>query len=251
MAPFSGKVALVTGATSGIGRATALAFARAGARVVAAGRRTAEGAATVALIEAAGGEAVFVPTDVREEAAVARLVSAALDRFGGLDCAFNNAGSIALAPLAEASDADYRPLLDTNVEGVFLCLKHEIGAMRRRGGGAIVNSASLAGLKGSRDLGLYAASKHAVMGLTRTAALEAAEHGIRVNAVCPGAIAGAMDELFMRHFAITHEQLAAAVPLRRAGTPEDVAAAVLFLCSDAAAFVTGAALSVDGGLGAL
>jgi NAD(P)-dependent dehydrogenase (short-subunit alcohol dehydrogenase family) len=250
MAEFDGRVALITGATGGIGRATALAFAREGARVVVAGRRQTAGDETVELIRALGGEARFVRTDVTVEAEVAALVHAAVETYGRLDCAFNNAGAIGLGPITEATEAEYRSIVGTNVEGVFLCLKHELAHMRDAGRGAIVNASSLAGTVGRAERGLYSASKHAVIGLTRSAALEVAREGIRVNAVCPGAIEGAMDELFKHHFQLSREQLAASVPVGRQGTPEEVADAVLFLCSDRAAFITGAALAVDGGMSA-
>ncbi len=250
MTRFAGKVALVTGATGGIGRAAALAFAAGGAKVVVSGRRRAAGEETADLIRQAGGDAVFIGADVADEAEVENLVGATLARYGRLDCAFNNAGTIALAPIDEATEADFRAVVDTNIKGVYACMKYQLRQMKRAGGGAIVNASSLAGLKGSRDRSLYAASKHAVIGLTRSAALEVAADGIRVNAVCPAAIAGAMDRLFMDHFRLTREQMAAAVPLKRVGRPQDVASAVLFLCSDEAAFITGAVLAVDGGMSA-
>jgi len=244
------KVVLVTGATSGIGRATALAFARERAKVVAAGRRQQEGEETIRLVRAEGGEATFISADVGNEDEVCRLVDQTVSIYGRHDCAFNNAGTIALSPIADATENDFRSVVDTNVKGVFLCMKYQIRQMRQLGGGAIVNASSLAGLRGSRDRSLYAASKHAVIGLTKSAALEGAAFGVRINAVCPGAIQGAMDEIFMNYFGLRREELAAAVPLKRAGKPEDVAGAVLFLCSEEAAFITGATLTVDGGLSA-
>ncbi len=247
---FDQKVALVTGATSGIGRATALAFAKAGARVVAAGRRQIGGEETIRLIRAEGGKATFIRSDVCNEDDVHGLIGRAVSIYGQLDCAFNNAGAISFSPVADATENDFRSVVDTNVKGVFLCMKYQIRCMRRLGGGAIVNASSLAGLRGSRDRSLYAASKHAVIGLTKSAALEGAAFGIRVNAVCPGAIEGAMDEIFMNYFGMKHDELAATVPLKRTGRPEDVAAAVLFLCSADASFITGATLTVDGGLSA-
>jgi NAD(P)-dependent dehydrogenase (short-subunit alcohol dehydrogenase family) len=250
MYTFAGKVALVTGATSGIGRATAVAFAREGAKVVVAGRREPEGEQTICLVREVGGEGLFIKTDVTVEAEVEALIQRTTATYGRLDCAFNNAGTIALSPLVAETAADFRLVMDTNVKGVFFCLKHEISLMLTTGGGAIVNSSSLAGRAGSRDRSLYSASKHAVIGLTKSIALEVARRGVRVNAICPAAIEGAMDKLFMDYFGMTKEQMAAAVPLGRMGMPEDIAAAVLFLCSDHAGFITGSCLAVDGGYSA-
>lgn len=250
MAQFDEQVALVTGATSGIGRATALAFAKAGASVIAAGRRQLEGEETVEMIRKAGGSATFVRMDVRVEDEVEHLIDQTVSLHGRLDYAFNNAGTIVFSGIADETEADFGSVIDTNVKGVFTFVKHEIRQMIQQGRGAIVNASSLAGVKGSRKRSLYAASKHAVIGLTNSAALEVAALGIRINAVCPGAIEGAMDELFMSYFQMTKEQMVDAIPLRRMGKPEDVAAAVLFLCSPQAAFITGVALPVDGGLSA-
>jgi NAD(P)-dependent dehydrogenase (short-subunit alcohol dehydrogenase family) len=198
------------------------------------------------LVREVGGDGLFVKTDVTVEAEVMVLIQRTVAAYGRLDCAFNNAGTITLAPLVEESVSDFRLVMDTNVQGVFLCLKHELPPMLSAGRGAIVNSSSLAGLAGSRDRSIYSASKHAVIGLTKSTALEVARRGVRVNAICPAAIEGAMDRLFMDHFRMTKEQMAAAVPLGRMGRPEDVASAVLFLCSEQAAYITGACLAVDG-----
>lgn len=214
------------------------------------GRRESEGEDTVRLILETGGEGIFVKTDVTMESEVEDLIHKTVVTYGRLDCAFNNAGTIGLSPLAETTDEHFQTIIDTNVKGVFFCLKHEIAHMVKAGSGAIVNMSSLAGLVGSRDRAVYSASKHAVIGLTKSTALEVARRGIRVNAICPAAIEGAMDELFMTYFGLTKERMADAVPLGRTGKPEDVAGAVLFLCSSQATFITGAVLPVDGGYSA-
>jgi NAD(P)-dependent dehydrogenase (short-subunit alcohol dehydrogenase family) len=250
MDSFVGKVALVTGATRGIGRAAAIAFAREGARVVFCGRHEEWGEETARLAREAGSEATFVRADVTVESDVATLVDRAVADYGRIDCAFNNAGFEAMVPLIDQTEENSDLTLDTNVKGVFFCLKHEIRAMKETGGGTIVNESSLAGLKGIPDNALYSASKHAVIGLTKTAALENARFGIRVNAVCPSAIDGAMLRGFMTHRNLSEEQMVANVPIGRIGKPEDVAEAVLFLCSDKASYITGATLEVDGGMSA-
>lgn len=245
---FAGKVALVTGGGSGIGRAAALAFAREGARVAVADVAEATAVATAAEIRAAGGEALALAADVASEPEVAAMVARAVGAFGRIDCAFNNAGiGGGRRPLHEWDLADFRRVLDVNLTGVWLCLKYELGLMAKQGGGAIVNNASVAGLRGSPALGPYVASKHGVIGLTRVAAAEYAPHNVRVNAVCPGwtdtpilADLKAEPELM--------ERLIGRVPVGRLGRPEEVAAAVLWLCSDAASFAVGQAMVVDGGL---
>lgn len=250
MYSFAGKVALVTGATRGIGRAAAIAFAREGARVVFCGRHEEWGEETARLAREAGGEATYVRADVTVESEVKSLVDRTVADYGRIDCSFNNAGFEAMGPLVDQTEKNSDLTLDTNVRGVFFCMKHEILAMKETGGGAIVNESSLAGLKGIPDNALYAASKHAVIGLTKTAALESARFGIRVNALCPSAIDGAMLRGFMTHRGLSEEQMVANVPIGRIGKPEDVAEAVLFLCSDKATYITGATLEVDGGMSA-
>ena len=249
MNTFTDKVALVTGATSGIGRVTALAFAREGARVVVSGRRKEEGHETVALIQQAGGKATFVQADVTREPEIAALVGATLATYGRLDVAFNNAGVEGTpGSIHEQTVENYQHIMDANVLGVFLSLKHEIVAMLRNGGGAIVNNASVAGLIGFPGVALYVASKHAVLGLTKAVALEYATQGIRVNAVSPGAIETPMFDRFTAALgAESHHQIAALHPMGRTGRPEEIATAVLWLCSDQASFVTGQSLAADGG----
>jgi NAD(P)-dependent dehydrogenase (short-subunit alcohol dehydrogenase family) len=247
---FEGKVALVTGGGSGIGRAAALAFADAGARVVVSGRREAEGFETIALIKKAGGQGTFIRGDVSNEADVEKLVAQTVKTFGRLDAAFNNAGIEGEVgkPTHEQSVTNYRSVMDINVLGVLLAMKHEIGAMLKNGGGAIVNNASVGGLVGFPGVSVYVASKHAVLGLTRTAALEYAKQGIRVNAVSPGGIETPMLNRFTGGPGTDFSnQLAGMHPVGRLGRPEEIAEAVVWLCSDKASFVTGLSLTADGG----
>jgi NAD(P)-dependent dehydrogenase (short-subunit alcohol dehydrogenase family) len=247
---FNGRVALVTGAASGIGRSSALAFAEDGARVVVADVLDEQGRETVDRIEAAGGEAIFVPADVSRRSDVERLVHTAVETFGRLDCAHNNAGITGTTPAGTEfhnyPEEVWDQVLSTNLKGVWLCMQAEIVQMLTQGGGTIVNTASVAGLVGGANA-TYVASKHGVVGLTKQAALDYATRGIRVNAVCPGAI---RTPLLERAFAVRPEAeqvFLASEPVGRFGTPEEVAAAVVWLCSDAASFLTGVALPVDGG----
>ena len=243
--PLAGKVALVTGAGSGIGRASALAFAHAGATVVVSDVDDAGGQETVRLLTSAGHAASFIRADVSQAEDVAALVSATVEECGRLDCAHNNAGIEGeWALLASYPDEAFDRVIAVNLKGVWLCLKHEIEQMLAQGSGVIVNTASVAGLIGSPYLPAYAASKHGVVGLTRAAALGYAKAGIRVNAVCPGYIDTPM---LARHPEIQARALER-TPIGRLGTPEEVAAAVVWLCTDAAAFMTGHAMVMDGGM---
>jgi NAD(P)-dependent dehydrogenase (short-subunit alcohol dehydrogenase family) len=243
-----GKVAIVTGGTSGIGRDAAVLFAKAGAKVVVAGRREAEGKETIDLIRAASGDGLFVKTDVSRAADVRVLVQKTVEKFGRLDVAFNNAGiEGSWSPIAEQSEEDWDSTIDINLKGVWLCLKYEIQQMLKQGGGgAIVNMASVAGFIGSAGAATYCASKHGVMALTRSAALETARNGIRVNAVCPAVIETPMGERLWgapeaKKFALGLH------PIGRFGRPEEIADAVLWMCSDRASFMTGQSLVLDGG----
>lgn len=245
--PLDGKVAIVTGASRGIGAATALALSRAGARVVLAAR-TEQALATLAgQVRAEGGKALAVPTDVSDPASVLRLVEQTLGAYGRLDVAFNNAagGGHWPTPLADVSVDDYDSALAISLRGVFLSMKYEIPAMLEAGGGAIVNMASTAGLEAVAGLAGYVSAKFGVIGLTRTAALDYAGSGIRVNALAPGPI---HTEQLERAGQRARQQMALAVPARRIGRPEEVADAVVWLCSDQASFVTGATLPIDGGM---
>ncbi|MDO8531383.1 MAG: SDR family oxidoreductase [Dehalococcoidia bacterium] len=248
MGTFDGKVAIVTGASSGIGRATALAFAREGARVVVADVLVAGGDETVRMVKKAGGQAIFIKTDVSRTADVQTMVERTVRKYGRLDCAFNNAGiEGAAAPIVDSTEENFDRVIGINLKGVWLCMKYEIPEMLKHKGGAIVNCSSIAGLVGFPGVTPYVASKHGVVGLTKTAALEYAKSGIRVNAVCPGVIRTPMIEHFTGGNAAAAAQLAAGEPVGRMGAPEEIAEAVVWLCSDAASFVTGHPMVVDGG----
>jgi NAD(P)-dependent dehydrogenase (short-subunit alcohol dehydrogenase family) len=243
------KVALITGGTTGIGRDTAILFAKHGAKVVVSGRREAEGKETVALAKAAGGEAIFVQSDVSKSGDVQALVKKTVDTFGRLDIAFNNAGIEGKwVPLVEQTEENWDQVHNINLKGVWLSLKYEILQMLKQGGGgAIVNMSSVAGLIGAAGAGVYIASKHGVLGLTKTAALEYAAKGIRVNAVCPAVIETAMAE---RAFGApeVNKRMLALHPLGRFGKPIEIAEAVLWMCSDKSSFMTGHEIVLDGGM---
>jgi NAD(P)-dependent dehydrogenase (short-subunit alcohol dehydrogenase family) len=243
-----GKVALITGGGSGIGRATALLFAREGAKVLVADYDPEGGERTAKTIVEAGGTAVFHAADVSNPQAVDALMHKVVETYGRLDCAFNNAGiegHMAVTP--DCTIENWNRVIAINLTGVFLCMKYEIPLMLRHGGGAIVNTASVAGLTGGAGAPAYVAAKHGVAGLTKTAALEFARKGIRVNAVCPGFIHTPMVERALDKGTFSEEQIFAVHPMHRMGKPEEIAEAVLWLCSDASSFVTGLPMPVDGG----
>ena len=245
---LAGKAAVVTGAGSGIGRAVALAFAREGARLVVSDVDATSAAATAAAARGLGAVAHDVRCDVRSGAEVEALVARTVELFGRIDCACNNAGiEGTLAPIGDAAEADAARVLDVNLMGVWRCLHAELPRMAAQGAGAIVNTASVAGLVGAGGLAPYVASKHGVIGLTKAAALEYAARGVRVNAVCPGVIATPMVDRLAAASPGVIEALLAVKPMGRLGAPDEVAAAVVWLCSDAASFTTGHALTVDGG----
>jgi NAD(P)-dependent dehydrogenase (short-subunit alcohol dehydrogenase family) len=249
---FQDKVVVITGAGSGIGRATALAFGREGAKVVAADVDMPSAQATVDQIKAAGGQAESLQVDVSVAADVERMVSATVERFGRLDVLMNNAGVFFQLPVVQAPEEQWDWLMSINLKGVYLGCKYAVPQMIRQGKGAIVNTASIAGLRGFAGYGTYGAAKGGVVQLTKALALEVARVGIRVNCVCPGIIETAMLDQGVAQMGLDKTafvQLAgAAHPMGRIGRPEEVAAAILFLASDDASFITGIALSVDGGL---
>jgi NAD(P)-dependent dehydrogenase (short-subunit alcohol dehydrogenase family) len=247
------KVVLVTGAAGGIGRAACLAFGAAGAAVVAADLDAAAGAQLVDELTATGARAVFVRTDVSRASDVQAMVAAAVSHFGRLDVAFNNAGiELESLPTADCEEDTFDRIVDVNLKGVWLCMKHEITQMLRQGdGGAIVNTASVAGLIGAPFMPAYCASKHGVLGLTKAAAAEYGRHRIRVNAVCPGVINTPMMERAFAADPRRKPQMERVHLLKRVGEPHEVAQAVLWLASDAASFVTGHPMAVDGGMVAI
>lgn len=242
------KVALVTGGGGGIGRATALAFAEEGATVVVADVMVEGGEETVQMIKKAGGETLFIKTDVSRADDVASLINKAVDAYGRLDCAFNNAGIEGeIASLQDLSEENWDRVININMKGVWLCMKYEIPQMLKQGSGAIVNTSSIAGLTGQATIA-YGASKHGVVGMTKVAALENATNGIRVNAVCPAAVYTPMVANLMNSDENIKAYIENMQPMGRVGQPEEIAQSVVWLCSDAASFITGHALPIDGGL---
>ena len=245
---LEGKVSLITGGGSGIGKASALAFAREGSKVVVADVNVEGGEQTVRLIQDTGGAATFVRADVSNSGDVSDMVSHAVQTYNRLDCAFNNAGiSGGRGRIHEYTEDDWSRVLNINLTGVWLCMKYEIIQMLKQGGGAIVNTASVMGLVGGSRSPAYGATKHGVVGLTKTGAVDYAQEAIRINAVCPGYIRTPMIEQGILSDPVAEERVVSRHPMHRLGTPEEIAEAVVWLCSDAASFVTGHAMTVDGG----
>ncbi|MGD2179693.1 glucose 1-dehydrogenase [Lusitaniella coriacea] len=245
---LTGKVALVTGATRGIGKQTAIAFALAGAKVVVSGRGVERGKEIVNLIQKEGGEATFIKADISQATEVEAMVAQTVETYGGLDYALNNAGTEGkLAPITELTEEDLNKVIDINLKGTWLCLKYEITQMLKQEKGAIVNTSSGYGEVGGANLSPYCASKHGVMGLTKSLAIEYAKQGIRVNAIAPGPIDTGMPDRGTANKEALENYISTFVPMDRMGTATEVAQAVIWLCSDAASFVTGATIAVDGG----
>ncbi len=249
MKRFEGRVALVTGGGSGIGRVTSVAFAREGAKVAVDDINVEGGEETVRMIKNAGGEAIFVKADVSIAAEVEAMVQKTIDTYGRLDCAYNNAGvGEALKRVHKTSEDNWDRVMATNLKGVYLCMKYEIPHMLKQGKGAIVNTSSLAGLKGLTGQAAYVASKHGVVGLTRSAAIEYATLGIRINCICPGVINTPLIAPNMKDRPHVEKTYVDMEPIGRLGKPEEIASAVLWLCSDEASFAVGSIFSVDGGV---
>jgi NAD(P)-dependent dehydrogenase (short-subunit alcohol dehydrogenase family) len=256
MTRFENSVVLITGGATGIGLATARRFAQEGAKVVIASRNEAVGQQAVSDIRASGGKATFIQTDVTQEAQVEALIKQTTGTYGRIDAAFNNSGTEGIpSPLSDDNEENYKNIFEVNVKGLWLSMKHQLKHMQQHGTGSIVNNASIAGLIGFPGLGLYTASKHAVLGLTKSAALENAALGIRVNAVSPAMIETDMADRFLSAQPGNKDDTIASVksmhPIGRFGKPEEIASAVTWLCSDDASFVVGQSLTVDGGFTAI
>jgi NAD(P)-dependent dehydrogenase (short-subunit alcohol dehydrogenase family) len=248
MLKFTGKVAFVTGAASGIGRATALAFAREGSSVVVADISEQDNLQTARMIEESGGRALAVRCDVSQAEDIRTALDKTIESFGRLDLAFNNAGiEYAAKPAVDVTEEEWNRIININLSGVFLCMKYEIPLMLKQGGGAIVNTSSGAGVKGFKGGAAYVAAKHGVIGLTKAAALDYAQSNIRINAVCPGIIDTAMMHRFSGGTDEGRQAVIAQEPIGRMGRPEEIAETVMWLCSDAASFVLGHSVVVDGG----
>ena len=246
---FEDKVVIVTGAAGGIGRAAALSFAKEGAKVVVVDIQEKGGQQTAADIKADGGEAIFVKADVSKSAEVAAMVKTAVSTYGRLDCAYNNAATEGVAgPIGDCTEENWDKVINTNLKGIWLCMKYELEVMLKQGYGAIVNCSSLTGIVGFPSVAAYTASKHGVLGLTKAASLDYAKSGVRINAVCPGIIDTDMANRFAGGNADVLAYLATLEPIGRLGKPEEVAAAVLWLASPEASFVNGAGLVVDAGM---
>jgi len=246
---FEGKAVLVTGGGYGIGRAAALGFARKGAKVVVADIDVKNGEETVLRIKVAGGEAIFVKTDVSKEVEIEALIKKTVETYGRLDCAFNNAGiHKVFVSTIDFTEKDWNEMMDVNLKSVWLCMKYEIPQMLKQGKGAIVNTSSAAGLIAAPSNPAYPASKHGVVGLTKSTAVEFARKGIRVNCICPGPTRTGMHDSLMAVAPQIVDAMNTKVPMGRIGEPEEVAAAAIWLCSDEASYITGHALPVDGGL---
>jgi len=249
---FTDKVVLITGAGNGIGRTTALAFAQQGASVVVADMSRSAGEETTALITQAGGTASFILCDVTKDQDVQSMVAGTLEIYGKLDIAFNNAGiEIESSKLADGDEATYDKIMDVNVKGVWRCMKYQIPALLKQSTSAIVNTASIAGLGAAPKMSIYSASKHAVIGLTKSAAVEYGKKGLRVNAICPAVIDTEMFKRATENDPQKEQYVKSLHPVGRIGQPEEVAASVLYLCSDLAGFTTGVALPIDGGATAI
>ncbi len=245
---FENKVTLITGGSSGIGRATAIAFAKKGAKIVIAARREKESQAVISEINKLGAEGSYIHTDVANIADLKNMVKHTVNKFGRLDFAFNNAGVEEIpAPLSEKTEASYHQIMDINVKGVLFSMQLEIPIMLKNGGGVIVNTASVAGLVGLKQIPIYVASKHAVLGLTKSLALEFAKQNIRINAVSPGGVETDMYDRFVTGNPDIPRNLAGSHPIGRIAKPEEIANVVVWLCSSSASFITGQSINVDGG----